>query len=589
MRPYIKYIIYSFLALCIISCRDPEIDVNTENPPPPPPPPTYFQKEVLGYVSDEEYSDLVGAQISLSNFQLQSDQLGFFYGDPLLQESRIIVMSTKSNYFPAYSLAIINDNKLPWIKLIQNKYGKFRTISGESGGEVLFDNGLVLKFESNSIIKSDSTLYSGQVKVYTKQYSTDNSSYSLPLNIEGKTKNNEIKYLQSLQGLSVELRGEANEKLGLIRDISIQLGVIGNAQNIKSTTTLWSLNLKTAFWEEVGTATLTGTALYSFKTKNIEAINIANGLEPIMLSGKILINGVASRSDMVITSKKDNEHIYAIKTNDLGYWKIAIPKDVEIHLDILGTCGFLLQKDLGSFSTSTELAPIEVLSNDLTSLSGIVYDCQNNPLKNGHVIVNIIDNGSQGNALSNKTVFDIDKNGFFKGNISICNSTQYLKITPFDRETGIEGKEFNTDKKGIIENIKLFACKNPKRPAIEIQYKNTIHYIDSASATVTTVLDRAQYTITVFEKLPSGNYSNYIFKIHQSVNSNNFELVEFKWLTPNGQPSPFFETIDCNTVLEKVLGKNKGDKLSFEIKSCKMSISGEKEIPGIITIETILE
>lgn len=228
-------------------------------------------------------------------------------------------MSTKSNYFPAYSLAIINDNKLPWIKLIQNKYGKFRTISGESGGEVLFDNGLVLKFESNSIIKSDSTLYSGQVKVYTKQYSTDNSSYSLPLNIEGKTKNNEIKYLQSLQGLSVELRGEANEKLGLIRDISIQLGVIGNAQNIKSTTTLWSLNLKTAFWEEVGTATLTGTALYSFKTKNIEAINIANGLEPIMLSGKILINGVASRSDMVITSKKDNEHIYAIKTNDLGY------------------------------------------------------------------------------------------------------------------------------------------------------------------------------------------------------------------------------------------------------------------------------
>ena len=116
-----------------------------------------------------------------------------------------------------------------------------------------------------------------------------------------------------------------------------------------------------------------------------------------------------------------------------------------------------------------------------------MYDCQNNPLKNGHVIVNIIDNGSQGNALSNKTVFDIDKNGFFKGNISICNSTQYLKITPFDRETGIEGKEFNTDKKGIIENIKLFACKNPKRPAIEIQYKNTIHYIDSASATVTTV------------------------------------------------------------------------------------------------------
>lgn len=67
--------------------------------------------------------------------------------------------------------------------------------------------------------------------------------------------------------MSVELRGEANEKLGLIRDISIQLGVIGNAQNIKSTTTLWSLNLKTAFWEEVGTATLTGTALYSFKTK----------------------------------------------------------------------------------------------------------------------------------------------------------------------------------------------------------------------------------------------------------------------------------------------------------------------------------
>ncbi len=590
MTNRLKYIIISITALYLVACRDPEIIITPVDPDPPDPP-VYFEKEVLGYVSNEQFQDLIGSNITMSNFTINSDNSGFFYGNPQFAEKRLIIKAKKEGYFPAYSLAIIDNQKLPWLKLIQHTLNTPRIVSGENGGTAIFDQGLQLKFESNSFIKSDSSIYLGKVNVYAIQYINDNPAhnYSFPLKTEGKNANDELKYLQSLTALSVEFRSESNEKLYLVRDAAITVGVLGKQNNIIPTSTVWNLNLKTAFWEETGKATNQGT-FYNFKSKNLEALNIANGLESVMLSGVILVNGIASRSDMLLYNKSNNDIVYSVKTNDQGYWKVAVPKGIEIGLDILGTCELLYSQSIGTFNVDSKLDTIKIQSNDLTILSGKVYDCSNQTIKNGHVIVTLLENGLPGSSLQSKSVFNLDKNGFFRGNISICNKDQILKLVPFDRDQQLEGADFTTDSKGIIENIKLYTCKNKARSPIEIQYKNTIYYIDSCVATHSTQFKNT-YTIFAYDKLENGLYVDYKLVLEETSNSK-FELVGFSFNFVNGLPKVYFEGNQCSSVIERNFGVNPGDPFIADIKACSIDVNEnnkKEKVTANIHIETILQ
>ena len=77
MTNRLKYIIISITALYLVACRDPEIIVTPVDPDPPDPP-VYFEKEVLGYVSNEQFQDLIGSNITMSNFTINSDTFYIF-------------------------------------------------------------------------------------------------------------------------------------------------------------------------------------------------------------------------------------------------------------------------------------------------------------------------------------------------------------------------------------------------------------------------------------------------------------------------------------------------------------------------------
>lgn len=586
----LKYIIYSLLVVCaIVSCRPNETKCDN-CPPEPPPPEVVIEKEVLGYVADDSYNDLVGASITMSKFNITSDNSGFFYGNPLLPENRVIITAQKNNYFNAYSLALVDNEKLPWIKLIQNRFSEFKTVSGDIGGTLEFNNSIQIKFESSSFLKADSTLYKGDVIVYVKQYIPSNpaDSYSMPLNTQGKKANGDIQYLKSYTGLAVELRTSSGENLSLAKDAFFKVPVIGVKLNLSDKSQCWNLNTKTAYWEEKNIATKNGN-FYEFRSKDIQTINIANGLKSIMLSGKILVNGIASRYDMLLyQGNNQDDPIYSIKTNELGNWKTAVPANVDISLDVLSTCNLLYNASIGAFQSDTRILDINLKDDNSSTLGGYVYDCNGAIVKNGHVIVKIVEDNSAPLSLESTSVFNLDKNGKFKGGITLCQTNQSIELTPYDRDHNIIGNVYSFGKVDSLINLKLNACKSEKKSVVEIQYKNNIYTIDSCTVTFQNILSGRIDSINFVDEIDANNAVQY--KLEMKKNGNQYYVENYMWKVIKGKPSPIFQNIACATVKEVKLGTQSGEAFVIVLHACKMNILNDPtDYTASIRIESTIQ
>lgn len=362
----------------------------------------FVRATISGRVTDENKLPVTGAQVTAGAATIATDGNGYFtIKNVYVDKNAALVKVEKAGYFTGVKtiMAEVEKNNPVSIQLMPKTVAG--TISGANGGEVTVPaSGGSIRLEANSVIDPKSNKpYTGAVTVsaFFIDPSADNFREIMPGTLRGINANNEETGLQSFGMMAVELNGAGGEKLQIAagKKATLHFPIPEELRSqAPATIPLWSLDEATGLWKEEGEATRQGNEYIGnvshFSFWNCDApFPIVNFTVTIKDQQAKPLSGaevVISASVTDTTSISGNGI-----TNADGIVKGALPANRSLVLKIYDKCHKLLHtQNIGPFSTQTDLGTITVnVQTAQLTVSGKVIDCNNAPLANGYVLLEL--------------------------------------------------------------------------------------------------------------------------------------------------------------------------------------------------------
>jgi hypothetical protein len=220
---------------------------------------------LTGTVFDESNNPLAGVEVkSAGQTTMTNNYGGFTFSNIQVPQGRFVVNAHKSGYFRGSVADVPKANATTHIKVYLVSAGITETISATSGGTVAVDNGTGVEISSNSVAKSDGSVYTGDVNVSVAYLdpTAENFSEIIPGGdlLAQRTDNSEAT-LYSYGIIKVEMKSNAGENLQIKNGNSSKIVVDIPASMVASapaTIPLWHYDDATGLWKEEGTATKEG-------------------------------------------------------------------------------------------------------------------------------------------------------------------------------------------------------------------------------------------------------------------------------------------------------------------------------------------
>ncbi|MBK7936075.1 MAG: carboxypeptidase regulatory-like domain-containing protein [Lewinellaceae bacterium] len=426
-----------------------------------------------GRIIDEEGLPVSDARVRASGELAMTDANGVFQLKQVnlpAGDARISV--SKIGYFD-FSRAYIVENgstQMITIQLLRKELAG--TISGSSGGTVQIPGGASLVFPAGSVD------YSGQVNVYARYL--DPTSPNLPMNMPGDLRGintgGEEQTLASFGMIGVELKSAGGQELNIAPGSEVEIFMPIPAAKLSvapAEIALWYYDYDKARWIEEGKAQKIGDQ-YVGKVRHFSFWNCDAPFPVVQLSGKVYQDSVntplvGATVRLTITSSGWQGFAW---TDANGCFGGSVPQNEAMKLEIVlpDQCGstVLYMQDIGPFAADDTLAPIIIDTTiaQAVKVSGILVDCNGQPIQGGYAKINIdgvesavfanqsgaftmnvlnCSNGSSGTVIgydlanlleSGPLTFSLDTNNVVLGPIEICNTlSEYIQFT-------IDGQSF---------------------------------------------------------------------------------------------------------------------------------------------------
>jgi hypothetical protein len=458
-------LLFLFTVLVVSSCsKDEEIliapTIDTTNGPTIPEPEEVVNASFSGLVIDKFDQAVENALVSFGTDTRLTDENGYFsFANVNIDTRGSLVSVEKEGYFQGAKFvgSKLNKQNFTSIKLIEKvQTGAFQA---NAGGVVATNDGATIEFAANAIKLENGGLYSGTVNVYATWLdpTADDLTQRMPGDLRAINAADEQQQLTTYGMIGVELEGMGGEPLNIAegQTATISLPVPSElAASAPATIPLWHFDELTGYWIEEGEARLEGGA-YVGTVSHFSFWNCDVPSDFIFIEGTIVDRDGNPLQNVVvqITQLTDGMSGYDITDED-GAFGGPIPANQELILTVFDNCGVVIfTETIGPFSEDTTLPTFSAsVTDELVTVSGILIDCENNPVTNGYVKIDLGDSF---------VTLPTDSEGMISGTINVCDATT-IEVTGFDLEnlTQSEIVNVNVEDSTSIDLETIFVCED---------------------------------------------------------------------------------------------------------------------------------
>lgn len=440
MKTVFKILIQLVIIISLISCEENSIlgigeEYNTGDFA------NYFgdnvERDFIGKVLDESSSPISGVNVIIGEENATTDSNGIF----ILKAASVytnfaFVKASKIGYVEA-SISLIPTEGVNKLSMVMTKNPTVQTVNSGSEATLSLTNGATVRF-SGDYIDKDSVAYSGNVYVRLINLGPEDGDFErkIPGMLYGKNRTGHEHFLESYGTFAIELEAEDGRTLYLAKDSPADITIPLNSALLSvapASIPLWYFDSENGYWVEDGEANLIGN-------KYLGTINhVANWNFSTSFKLNKFYFKLSDSDDLAIANQKfsiayvGSDYPYNTKhliTNSNGTVNCIIPENHIVNIDvtnnsICGNTAFYSTITNSSYDDKNVGIMIESSSNALTTtITGLVDDCNETPVLDGYVFLNVDDN----------QYFDLLIDEKYDLNMLHCEAETTFSVRAFDYE-----------------------------------------------------------------------------------------------------------------------------------------------------------
>ncbi len=525
--------------------------------------------DITGFIIDENGEPVIDANVTMDGDNTTTDDYGhFFFTGKNMNKLGALVKVQKEGYFKGSRRFFPNanqDNRVKIQLLTKSFDDSFNTVDG---GTVSMINGASVDFPANSIHTEAGGTYIGTVKVAMKWMDPSQAATldQMPGNLQGLNADVEEMALTTYGMMAVELEGESGEALNIATGMTATISMPVPADMLSAAPfeiPLWSYNEEHGLWVEESTATLQNgvyvgeVSHFSFWNCNLPFDYVNLDLTVVDDNGIPLDNYLVTLTIVSGTMAGTIEPTTSGSgwTDANGNVSGAIPANEELTLEVKGVCGAVLfNSTVGPYSIdATEtITPSASMVNN-TTISGVLLDCDGNPVTNGVVIATF-----NGGKIYHYTASN------FSYTLNTCGGIGDVTIIGVDLDALEQGPYVIAPAGTTTDLGPVSACGNPTPNTITVtigaesrNYINAFEHVGTPTAGHTMIgvedIGGGGAISITFEGLTTGDYSM----------SNFVEMLRDDTMGWEFYSNSGFSTFDVTQYDTKLIGTASGELIEW--------------------------
>lgn len=352
-----------------------------------------------GKVIDEGGAPVSGATVRVFDQTTITDAQGLFVFNQIgAPKNGALISVEKNGYFVGAAMAGNSADGKNYVRVTLLEKDTPRTVSASAGGEIQWPSGMKTTVKPNTLLKSDGTVYSGQVNVYSRWLdpTDENLGGIMPGALMARDAEGNEKVLATYGMVSLELETASGEVLKIKDGETVEIDVPIPPALVPDAPTeipLWYFDLEEERWLLKGACQkVGGGGYYHCAVITTGYWNCDIPLVPICLSGTIFQNDStpAYYTKVIVEDLSDN-FIYWGYTDINGFFCGSVPQAAPLRISIEDLCGNVIYTaDIGPYAQDFDLGDI-YLPNNLQEyfihVTGQLMDCLGAPVSIGQVAV----------------------------------------------------------------------------------------------------------------------------------------------------------------------------------------------------------
>ena len=457
--------LFAILFLVFFSCQDDtnDIDDNLNTTTLPDnfdeynPDSEIVEATIFGSVYDENENPIADALVKYNGKSYSTDEEGrFFINNEALDRKGSFFTVEAEGYFNGSRRIYPREGSINYAYVQLLELNDIGTFNSTVGGEIIGNDNISILFTPNSISSSTGGLYNGQVTVAAKWIdpTADNISEIMPGDLFGLNTMGEEVSLVSYGMMTVELFDENGNKLNLAEGNTASLSFPVPQEllsNAPAEIPLWSFEEQQfGIWAEEGSATLQDE-IYVGSVSHFSVWNCDVPAPTVTIEGQLVTADGAPIPNTRINIMSIGSRIAF--TDDEGFFTVQMPEweqDYILRVRNAGQDCPFEPINLGTLSGSIDVGQIILEETGAVfTISGSAVDCENNPITNGIIRINIGDTKSEF-LLEDSNTFDIG--------VLNCDNASEFSITVIDIDNFQESKSPMLPIATDIDFATLSAC-----------------------------------------------------------------------------------------------------------------------------------
>ena len=442
---YPSFVFLLSLIFMLSACRK-DIDIEIiSDPMPIDLPGDIIQTGVAGYISTVDGVPIGDAEVNVGNSFVLTDENGTFNIQEveLLSTGSVITVTKDGFYINAKNIQV-HEQANANVKMKLSSRVKSASFPSDQGIDYLGPSGERLQVPAGVIVDSEGNSYQGDVDLYVNWVSPISKDLAtlLPGDQRGIDAESNFVQLATYGMIAIELEASNGDVLQLSSDgqASIEIPIPSVlVSGAPASITLWHYSKDYGFWIEDGDAALNGNK-YVGTISHFNYWNCNIAFSHVNLSGVVFSELGFPYAAVPIHVKSDGKLVGYGYTNEDGSFSVQVPAGENLTLEIVSNCtAGLVSQNITPLSEDKVLDPIIIDEElELRFISGIVTDCNLDPVNDGYVIIDI--DGKIETAYLNEE-------GAFSNLINVCDAERItIKAISNSMEGGIHSElELFTD------------------------------------------------------------------------------------------------------------------------------------------------
>ncbi|WP_276501440.1 PKD domain-containing protein [Terrimonas pollutisoli] len=336
---------------------------------------------VQGVITDLNNSPVSNATVTGGTATATTDASGKFTLTKVqFTADTVVVTATKNGFFEGSKKFAASNNAVSNAKIQLIPKSVSGSFTATSGGNVTIAGGGSVNFGSGFVTASNGNAYTGNVSVSAHYLDPADQNFSAyaPGELKAAGANNQQGTLQSFGVVAVEMNDAAGNKLQLAsgKTATITIPIPSTLQSsAPSSTPLWYFDVTKGAWKQEGSATKQGSnyigVVNHFTFWNVG--DIAGSVVNLSATFIDSISGTPFANKLVTITRPDSSSKNSY-TDNSGKVSGLVPANEVLNMKVFDTCGAIVYlKDIGPFSTDTDLGNIYVRNCNQSTVAGFTY------------------------------------------------------------------------------------------------------------------------------------------------------------------------------------------------------------------------